>query len=150
MASLTQWTWVWASFGGWWWTGKPGVLQSMGSQRVRHNWATELKPVKLNLFSPVNLPYVNLLIKPAKEPGREEGKFPLLPHLKLFWLAFFKAILRTMTIPLQANMSIWRTYLHSVDVCNRSLNLVDKRDTADPWTIQVWTIQVHLEADFFQ
>ena len=33
MASLTQWTWVWASSGSWWWTGKPGVLQSMGSQR---------------------------------------------------------------------------------------------------------------------
>ena len=41
MASLTWWTWVWASLGSWWWTGKPGVLQSMGSQRVRHNWATE-------------------------------------------------------------------------------------------------------------
>ena len=41
MASPTQWTWVWASSGRWWWTGKPGVLQSMGSQRVRHNWATE-------------------------------------------------------------------------------------------------------------
>ena len=34
--------WVRASSGGWWWTGKPGMLQSMGSQRVRHNWATEL------------------------------------------------------------------------------------------------------------
>ena len=43
MASLTQWTWTWVSSGSWWWTGKPGVLQSMGSQRVRHNWATELK-----------------------------------------------------------------------------------------------------------
>ena len=41
MASLTQWTWVWVSSGSWWWTGKPGVLQSMGSQRVRHAWATE-------------------------------------------------------------------------------------------------------------
>ena len=36
------WTWVWASSGSWRWTGRPGVLQSMGSQRVRHNWATEL------------------------------------------------------------------------------------------------------------
>ena len=42
MASLTQWTWVWGSSGSWWWTGKPGVLQSMGSQRVRHDRATEL------------------------------------------------------------------------------------------------------------
>ena len=42
MASLTQWTWVWVSSGSWWWTGRPGVLQSMGSQRVRHAWAIEL------------------------------------------------------------------------------------------------------------
>ena len=38
MASLTQWTWV--NSGSWWWTGKPGVLQSVGSKRVRHDWAT--------------------------------------------------------------------------------------------------------------
>ena len=42
MASLTQWMWVWVNSGSWWWTGRPGVLQSMGSQRVRHDWATEL------------------------------------------------------------------------------------------------------------
>ena len=40
-ASPTQWTWVWASSGCWWWTGRPGVLQSMGSQRIGHYWATE-------------------------------------------------------------------------------------------------------------
>ena len=38
----TWWTWVWASSGSWWWTGKPDMLQSMGSQRVRHDWTTEL------------------------------------------------------------------------------------------------------------
>ena len=42
VASLTQWTWVWVSSGSWWWTGRPGVLQSMGSQRVGHDRATEL------------------------------------------------------------------------------------------------------------
>ena len=42
MASLTQWTWVWVNSGSWWWTGRPGVLQSMGSQRVGHYWVTEL------------------------------------------------------------------------------------------------------------
>ena len=42
MASLTWWTWVWASSRSWWWTGKPGVLQSMGSQRVGHSWVTDL------------------------------------------------------------------------------------------------------------
>ena len=41
-ASLTWWTWVWVNSGSWWWTGRPGVLQFMGLQRVRHNWATEL------------------------------------------------------------------------------------------------------------
>ena len=43
MASLTRWTWVWVSSGSWWWTEKPGVKQSMGSQRVKHDWAIELK-----------------------------------------------------------------------------------------------------------
>ena len=42
MASLTRWTWVWTSSRSWWWTGKPGMLQSMGLQRVRHHWKTEL------------------------------------------------------------------------------------------------------------
>ena len=42
MTSPTRWTWVWGSPRSWWRTGKPGVLQSMGSQRVGHNWATEL------------------------------------------------------------------------------------------------------------
>ena len=41
MASPTQWTWVWTSSGRWWRTGKPGVLQSMGPQRVEHDWVTE-------------------------------------------------------------------------------------------------------------
>ena len=42
MASLTRWTWVWVGSGSWWCTGKPGVLQSMGLQRVRNDWVTEL------------------------------------------------------------------------------------------------------------
>ena len=42
MASLTRWMWVWVNSGSWWWTGRPGVLRFMGSQRVGHDWATEL------------------------------------------------------------------------------------------------------------
>ena len=42
IASQTQWTWVWVNPRIWWWTGRFGVLQSMGSQRFRHNWVTEL------------------------------------------------------------------------------------------------------------
>ena len=50
MVSLTRWTWIWVSYRSWWWTGKPGVLQSMGWQRVRHYWVTELNWV-INIFS---------------------------------------------------------------------------------------------------
>ena len=42
MASLTRWTWVSVNSGSWWWTGRSGVLWFIGSQRVGHNWATEL------------------------------------------------------------------------------------------------------------
>ena len=42
MASLTWWTWVWVNSGSWWWTRRPGVLWFMGSQRVGHDWVTEL------------------------------------------------------------------------------------------------------------
>ena len=54
MASLTQWIWVWVNSGSWWWTGRPGVLQSMGSQRVRHNWATELNWTDKNVGRATN------------------------------------------------------------------------------------------------
>ena len=53
MASPTQWTWVWVSSGSCWWTGKPGMLQSMGLQRFGHDWVTELScyvPTILSYF----------------------------------------------------------------------------------------------------
>ena len=50
MASLTQWTWVWATSRNWWWTGRPGALQSMGLQRVRHDWVAELNSLALSLL----------------------------------------------------------------------------------------------------
>ena len=43
-----QWTWVWIKSGSWWWTGRPGVLCFMGSQRVRDDWATELTDWLIN------------------------------------------------------------------------------------------------------
>ena len=42
MASPTRWTWVWVNSGSCWWTGRPSVLRFMGSQRVKHDWVTEL------------------------------------------------------------------------------------------------------------
>ena len=48
MASQAQWTWVWVNSGSWWWTGRPGVLWFLGSQRVGHDWVTELNWMELN------------------------------------------------------------------------------------------------------
>ena len=50
MALPTRRTWAWASSGSWWWTRKPGVLHSMGSQRLEHDWVTELTELNLSIF----------------------------------------------------------------------------------------------------
>ena len=58
MASPTRWTWVWVNSGSWWWTGRPGVLQFMGPQRVGHDWATELdwtEPLRVVLLEYQNV-----------------------------------------------------------------------------------------------
>ena len=55
MASLTQWTWVWANSRNWWWTGKPGVLQPIGLQRVGYDWATEQQQKWFKSMSSVQL-----------------------------------------------------------------------------------------------
>ena len=60
MVSPTQWTWVWVYSGSSWWTGKPGVLQSMGSQRIGHDWVTELNLcISLSYFS-LHIRYENI------------------------------------------------------------------------------------------
>ena len=48
MASPTWWIWVWVNSGSWWWTGRPGMLRFLGSQRGRHDWVTELNWTELN------------------------------------------------------------------------------------------------------
>ena len=48
MASQIRWTWVWVNCRRWWWTGRPGMLRFMGSQRVGHDWATELNCTEKN------------------------------------------------------------------------------------------------------
>ena len=67
MASPTEWTWVWVNSGSWWWTGSPGVLQSMGSQRVRHDYANELKWTELNWTEWTRYNCIFHLIKPPKQ-----------------------------------------------------------------------------------
>ena len=50
IVSQTRWMWVWVNSGSWWWTGRPGVLRFMGSQRVGHDWVTELNWTELSLL----------------------------------------------------------------------------------------------------
>ena len=73
MASPTRWTWVWASSRSWWRTGKPGMLQSMGLQRVGHNWVTELNWCSVSGGSGV---YPTLIMLSMKEP--QEGEAPCI------------------------------------------------------------------------
>ena len=56
-----SWTWVWVNSVSWWWTGRPGVLQFMGSQRVRHDWATELTEIP-NTHTQIYMVFDNLWI----------------------------------------------------------------------------------------
>ena len=79
MALPTRWTWVWVSFGSWWCTGKPGVLQSMGSQRVGHNWATKLNWVSVMVFmGPVLVVVVTLRCEIKSLPLRLSAADPVL------------------------------------------------------------------------
>ena len=48
MASPTQWTWVWVNSGSWWWTGKPGMLQSMGVTKSR-TWLSDWTELKVSV-----------------------------------------------------------------------------------------------------
>ena len=64
MASPTRWTWVWVNSGSCWWTGRPGVLQFMGSQGVGHDWVTELNWTDVD----IKLSYNHLLKKTVLSP----------------------------------------------------------------------------------
>ena len=61
MASLTQWTWVWVNSRSWWWLGRPGMLQSMGSQRVGNDWSTELNWTELN-WTELMVPFTMIFV----------------------------------------------------------------------------------------
>ena len=62
MASLTQWTWVWVSSRTWWWTGRPGMLQFMGLQRVRHDWVTGLNWTEILCCRSTNIDTINYFL----------------------------------------------------------------------------------------
>ena len=65
MTSPTQWTWIWAKSGRWWRTGKPDMLQSMGLQRVRHDWVTEQQhdPIHQKIYLGLSVRVTFLLLE---------------------------------------------------------------------------------------
>ena len=81
IASLTQWTWVWVNSRSWQWTGRPGVLQSMGLQRVGHDWGTEL-----NWYESLRVPgpFVEKgVLSPIKYPNT---------HVEISWQCAYYSI----------------------------------------------------------
>ena len=68
MASPTQWTWVWVDCRSWWWTGRPGMLWIMGSQRVRHDWVTELNWMYIFQWCFLKSSHLCLLLLSPKGP----------------------------------------------------------------------------------
>ena len=64
MVSPTQWTWIWVNSGRWWWTGRTGCCGSKGSQRVGHDWATELNWTMTSLFPDIagNSPFLRVKV----------------------------------------------------------------------------------------
>ena len=85
VASPTRWTWVWVNSGSWWWTGRPGVLQFMGSQRVGHDCATELNWTELVCVNAADfrtlISYLATLLK-----------FFLIFFERCFWIFYIKIV----------------------------------------------------------
>ena len=96
MASLSQWTWVWVNSGSLWWTGRPGVLWSMGLQRVRHDWMIELNVSELTEYHKakyVFLCHINwTVLKSGSWPLGKLYPFFIIFLLLLLTLLFFLQI----------------------------------------------------------
>ena len=91
MASPTWWMWVWVNSRSWWWTGKPGMLQSLGSQRVGLDWAIELNWDILDLWQ--------YWVTPAEWDIPSGGQSILLNLVSLLHFPTgFKSKVRTLTL----------------------------------------------------
>ena len=105
MTSPTRWTWVWVNSGSWWWTGRPGVLQFMGSQRVGQDWATELnwseviRHVFLWLTSHSMVPSRSIHVVP-----NDKISFSWLNYIPLcMWVSMRECVI-TLSLPIHASL----------------------------------------------
>ena len=85
MASPTRWTRVWVNSGGWWWTGRPGMLQSMALQRVRQDWVPEWTELNWVVFHPLVLASHYTLIGAIWEQNKPKLTVFLEPSPSMFW-----------------------------------------------------------------
>ena len=96
MASLTQWRWVWVNSRNWWWTGRPGVLLFMGSQRVGHDWATKLNWTELKSDQESRASVESLSTPPSRAGKDAVGeKKPWLWMLLFFLVLMWASSSRT-------------------------------------------------------
>ena len=106
MASPTRWAWVWVNSGSWWWTERPGVLQFMGSQRVGHDWATELYWTELNQ---THVHWVSDAIQPSHPPSSPSPPAcNLSQHQGLFkWVSSSHQVAKLLEFQLQHQSFQW-------------------------------------------
>ena len=91
MASLTRWTWVWVNSGSWWWTGRPGVLWFMGSQRVGHDWATDLigSGLMFTVFIPFLINCLNIYTLLGQKSWFSRSSFPIFLNIILIFFTIW-------------------------------------------------------------
>jgi len=115
MASPTRWTWVWVNSGSWWWTGRPGVLQFMGSQTVGDDWATELNWRVFKIFYFI-LEYSWLtMLCPFQANSRV-----IQLYMYLFLFSFFShlRLLQNIVVGFNLHFSRWCWASFSVFICH--------------------------------
>ena len=88
MASLTQQTWVWVNSRNWWWTGRPGMLQYMGSQTVGHDWVTELNWTELQGCYLLLLLISFLMLRIFLFPSSSHSVRVCIKHVECFCIQF--------------------------------------------------------------
>ena len=88
MASPTRCTWVWENSGSWWWTGKPGVLQSMRSQRVGHYWVNSTELMVFLFFLNNPLQCTTIVVVPLHSHN-QWASIPFSPYTSQHFFFFF-------------------------------------------------------------
>jgi len=109
MASPTRWTWVWVNSGRWWWTGRPGVLWFMASQRVGHDWATELNWTELRLGW---ISFLGIVLFIPLWPSSQRNYFHCL-HAPV-WKPLSASLLTVWGI-LEVTLSMWQALVGPFD-----------------------------------